>query len=404
MFFYSYYFFNLSVFFTLLAQNVTMSLCRFPPLTISQINCNSLNISSNTNAHHKLKIYGITKLKTDIILLSDIRLGHSAEKISELEKTFRTNPYGNYNFFYNSNSSSRGMGILIKNTVDFSVINEARDESGNILALLLDLKGTTTLTVSTYGPNKLDPHFFNTLGGIFSDMVNIPIIAGGDWNTTYSSLPVTSNPDVLNMNNVPNHTHSKLLSNLCERFNLTDPFRCFYPDRRDFSYVPRDPNLLNRSRLDFFLISKTLFCKAQDCFILPALQNKLFDHKATFITFNKDKAHNPRPCISNFILKDPYIGTVVNITARECYLFHSVVNNADALRDLGRACELLRRVSAYNPLPLAADLPAHQLEELHHDELQREGWVGEINDILMRISLEELQHSDLNILHDLFLE
>ena len=47
----------------------------FLQITISSVNCCSLNMSTVTSANQKLKIYGITKLKTDFILMSDIRLG-----------------------------------------------------------------------------------------------------------------------------------------------------------------------------------------------------------------------------------------------------------------------------------------------------------------------------------------
>jgi hypothetical protein len=59
----------------------TLPLCEFrmqaeefPTISVSSINCNSLNMSNLGNINHKLKIYGITRLKSDIILLSDIRL------------------------------------------------------------------------------------------------------------------------------------------------------------------------------------------------------------------------------------------------------------------------------------------------------------------------------------------
>ncbi len=46
----------------------------FPKISISSINCNSLNMSSIGNTNHLLKIYGIVSLQSDIILLSDVRL------------------------------------------------------------------------------------------------------------------------------------------------------------------------------------------------------------------------------------------------------------------------------------------------------------------------------------------
>ena len=55
----------------------TMPILSFPEISIASVNCNSLNMSALSSHQQKLKIYGITKLKTDFILLSAIRLSKS---------------------------------------------------------------------------------------------------------------------------------------------------------------------------------------------------------------------------------------------------------------------------------------------------------------------------------------
>jgi exonuclease III len=117
------------------------SLC--PRLTFSAINCNSLNISTISSFHHKLKIYGITKLRTDIIFLSDIRIPVRDEgaNVKKIASSFLSNPYGSYEFFFNSNNSSRGVGILINKKLDFSVEAIERDAEHNILGLAISLEG-----------------------------------------------------------------------------------------------------------------------------------------------------------------------------------------------------------------------------------------------------------------------
>jgi hypothetical protein len=96
------------------------------PLSISSINCNSLNMSNTGNFNHKLKMYGVTKLRTDIILLCDIRLSNSQNVLQSIPATttFRTNPYGSYDFFSNSPKNKRGVGILLKKSCNFSVLEE----------------------------------------------------------------------------------------------------------------------------------------------------------------------------------------------------------------------------------------------------------------------------------------
>jgi exonuclease III len=91
-----------------------VDMSQLPNLTVSSINCNSLNVSNLSSLHHKLKLYSITKLKTDIILLSDTRVNDKNKvTMSHLSKTFLTNPNAQYDYFSNSTHSSRGVGILI---------------------------------------------------------------------------------------------------------------------------------------------------------------------------------------------------------------------------------------------------------------------------------------------------
>ena len=52
----------------------TMTNVAVPELTFSSINCNSLNMSSAGKHNQTVKLYGVAKLKTDIIFMSDIRL------------------------------------------------------------------------------------------------------------------------------------------------------------------------------------------------------------------------------------------------------------------------------------------------------------------------------------------
>ena len=67
-------------------------------LSFSSLNCNSRNMSQCTSQIQKLKIYGICKLRTDFILLSDIRMvcKNKASMVSTVMDIFKTNPYKSY--------------------------------------------------------------------------------------------------------------------------------------------------------------------------------------------------------------------------------------------------------------------------------------------------------------------
>jgi exonuclease III len=231
-----------------------MTLTLTPNLTFSAINCNSLNISTISSFHHKLKIYGITKLKTDVIFLSDIRIRDpvSNPNTKKIETSFLANSYCSYRFFFNSGQSSRGTGLLIKNSLNFSIEAEEKDDQHNVLGLLVSLDGMQIFLLSIYGPNKLCLYFFPYLEKLLQKYSGIPTILGGDWNLTPSSLPVELNLDVYSMKSIPNETHSKLLSTMQLKFSLVDPFRILHPNRRDYSYVPGKKGNLIDLVLTFF--------------------------------------------------------------------------------------------------------------------------------------------------------
>ena len=53
----------------------------------------------------------------------------------------------------------------------------------------------------------------------------------------------------------------------------------------DYTFIPKSKDQSNRSRIDFILVSEGLIQFANECDILPSLQNNLFDHKAVYVNF-----------------------------------------------------------------------------------------------------------------------
>ena len=171
----------------------------------------------------------------------------------------------------------------------------------------------------------MSPGFFRKLDLSIRKLGQWPVILGGDWNCTFSSDPVTDNIDCRNMAQLPNARHSGLLHELCTNHNLTDPYRLFFPGRKDFSFCPKNALQLNRSRIDFFIISTPLFGACSSCDIAPAMQNSLFDHKAVKLNFNsKPVKKKGNPTIAREIVNDADLELVVKLAAAECYAIHNV--------------------------------------------------------------------------------
>jgi hypothetical protein len=134
-------------------------------LTISCINCNSLNMSQSAKWNQTLKVCGITKLKSDIIFMSDIRLSNKnlVSLGDDIAKLFYNNPYGKYEFFHNSSLNKRGVGILIKSGLQIEIIEQRKTEDENLLLLRARILNTEVMLMCIYGPNVGDQNFFTNI-------------------------------------------------------------------------------------------------------------------------------------------------------------------------------------------------------------------------------------------------
>ena len=359
----------------------------FPNITVSSVNCNSLNMSTIGTTNHLLKIHGIVSLLSDIIILSDIRLCNSAgiSNSNEITNSLRSNPYCSYRLISNSHKSKRGVGILLKNSLPFSVLSEFRDQADNILGLRLDLQGKIFSVCAIYGPNSADPGFFDDLNACRLQMDTDNTIFGGDWNFTVCCLNDESNLDIINMRTPPNHRHSVLLREFCENFGFSDPFRTKYPLRTEFTYQPSATAKVNRSRIDFFVVSNNLIDQIKKCSISPNLQNKMFDHKAVHLSFRAPSKVIRTPTISRSLLNDPDIDIIVKLAIFETYLHHTAeltdANRRQLLTMIGTSKqEIINAGPDSNILPLG--------HRSAHEELVRSGILAGIKDRLEMVPIE----------------
>jgi hypothetical protein len=121
----------------------------------------------------------ITSVRSSIIFLSDLRLSKNQSQIEKIRKMFLTNSYRSYNFYYNSDANSRGVGILIDSSLSFTITDSYKDNNQNILGLNITINGTALFLASIYGPNDNDKSFFVDLAAVLSLNRNLPVMWGG---------------------------------------------------------------------------------------------------------------------------------------------------------------------------------------------------------------------------------
>jgi hypothetical protein len=170
------------------------------------------------------------------------------------------------------------------------------------------INGTKYGLGAIYGPNHTSREFYRNIDTVVGDLIanNVTkIVLGGDWNATWDRRPVVSNIDTFQMSGLPNPKNSKLLSNMCSKHKLTDPFCALYPIRREFTYSPFGHVRLNHSRLNVFIVSETLIPNIGDCVISSSTKCKLFDHKQVCLFLNPClRDSKPKNCLSNSFLSD----------------------------------------------------------------------------------------------------
>jgi len=110
---------------------------------------------------------------------------------------------------------------------------------------------------------------------------------GGDWNATFDISDAQHNLDTVNMQDIPSITRSRKILEICRDFNLIEPFRTKYPTKKEYTFVPTGVNIVNRSRLDFFLISNAMYNAEINVVIPHGLTSTLFDHKPVSLMLKK---------------------------------------------------------------------------------------------------------------------
>jgi exonuclease III len=255
----------------------------FPELKFTSQNCQSLNISIKCKKT-SIIVTAICKTGSDIIFLSDIGL-NSLIQIAVLYNISKQFNFNGYDFHYNSNFASRGVGIVIKKSLGLNILEIKQDRIGNILLLKVEAPECCPFIIgSIYGPNDINGELFADLSSFLSNLDTGKIVCGGDFNCTWDRSPADANIDTLFMRSIPSLYRTTKIREIADSFNITDPFRFVYPNCRDYTYIPNAAQRNNRSRIDFFMVSTGLLTNITGASIPIGKLSTLFDHKSVELT------------------------------------------------------------------------------------------------------------------------
>jgi exonuclease III len=377
---------------------------KFPKLIFACQNVRvcSLNISKPNKKTHS-KLITVTRSGADVIFLCDTRL-NSDKQIAGVNDIVKKIRFMGYSFYHNSRNNSRGTAVLLSNRINYAIRDTFCDENCNMLLLKIVIGNISVTLGSIYGPNDDDENFFNQLE-IGIDRFNSDfVILGGDWNATYDTRNNRSNLDTHNTIGIPSVRRSAWLNQLCTRKSLEDPYRYFYPENKEFTYIPFAAEATNRSRLDFYIVSANLLSQCVNCRIPHSLSTIMFDHKMVTLIFRRDNLYK-KQVIDDRILKCPDINDAVDIAVIECYINHLIPTETlsdfdiDGLRVvIGRVCSLQKDLITYRLRDSETGFDQHNFERITETKNAIK------NNLEMLPSLVELQNMEIGCDKDTFLE
>ena len=176
-------------------------------------------------------------------------------------------------------SNSRGVAILFGKNIDYKLLTIERDQSGNLLLILLKMCEVDILVINIYAPNEDCPEFFESVQKKIENTQHDHCIVCGDFN-----LVLNPSLDSYNYKNVNNPRARKSLIQTMNSLCLKDPFRIFNNDLRRYTWHRKNP--IRHARLDFFLINQNLIDFIDKCKIKPGYRS---DHSniELLVTFYK---------------------------------------------------------------------------------------------------------------------
>jgi hypothetical protein len=190
-------------------------------------------------------------------------------------------------------------------------------------------------------------------------------VVGGDWNLTRDPRQPGENIDVINMAAIPSRQRTLACNRMSENLNLVDAYRVLYPNYHEFTYVPNAAANINRSRIDFFLISEGLAVQKFDVGISSGLISKSFDHKRITLDFGTVTPKNFNK-IDDGLTNNVETDITVRSTVFESYLVHTDENafpryrKNELMLEIGRINNLMQ---TYFNLKINAE-GANQLQDI----------------------------------------
>lgn len=255
----------------------------------------------------------------DIIFIQETHINNN-NKLKNIKNIFK-----NYNVHYaHGENNSRGVFVLFKNNINYSILNENFDFDGRFLHLKISINNIILNLVNIYAPNHSDyqldfiEKIYNLLTTIHEDL-----IIGGDFNAISSIKHDTCNEKRKYLKN-----YEKEWLNLFKLVQLKEANESYLKQKHFNNKFITWSNNKAASRIDrlYFIANKNINLKYKDTKIFPQS-----DHRIVICEINinknvdKEKYKNKRWILNDSILDDEYIDIQIK------HICENYKNNSDKI-------------------------------------------------------------------------
>ena len=318
-------------------------------------NMNSMNLSelgsSRNGDRLHTKLVAILKGRADIYALQDLRLG---DNVDDFKNQLILTAFGSYTAYLNSQNSSRGVGVLIKNSLRHKVYRIHSSACENIQIIEMSVGDRFFNLINIYGPKvSQNNNFYNELRSYLESINCVNYCIMGDMNVITNVIPPNhfenNNIELFNAVLIPNETLSRQLVDWLSTGEICDRFRTLYPFKKIFSYESFQLNYYKRSRIDNVLCCN-LFSDCITKIDYPNRYSSMLDHKPIEIFIGGPRPKSEKR-IDNTLLDISGLHETVYYALVETLIDHAEIENKADLKQqlvlINVMCHNMKRLSIH---------------------------------------------------------
>lgn len=168
--------------------------------------------------------------------------------------------WGGQLYYSNGSNLARGVMTLIRKGSDIVVNKEIKGEDGRYLIHDVQCQEQAFTLINAYAPNEDKPSFFTNLMQQADKCESAEYVLSGDLNIALNSML-----DKSRGRDVDSKPYSlPVLMDIMDQYEMCDVWRMQNPNRRTYTWR-KDSTSEVASRIDYFIISRSLMSKVQAC-------------------------------------------------------------------------------------------------------------------------------------------